>query len=789
MRMKWVARSWLGLLAVGGGLTPIDRAYAQDTGTAGMGAIGLGGSGGAGPSEPAQVVSPRAPIPANGAILISSGDGSRPTVFVTDPLGAPVAGASTPLSTTEEAAFFAWNAMAELGLGMHRVELKHGHDPSLNATFEVEIVAAADRTIPTITSEPSVSSFMRATARACCTTPIQDVTDHCALSEQHMFARVDPGLSSMATVSELNQFLFTVRAENLALADITFSPFQPFGSSHAVDFESAADTYCIVVQALDIATFEMHTYPELARCVAAGSVHAGPAPTPLAPGFLADEACLQPPVGHKEEWCAANAANCADGVTERCKLYRYACEEGPLPNSWRAGAAAHPERDIPLRGPDLAAGERCSVLAPGSRGNSGMLVQLALLALIVCRGRRSWHALLGLFVVLASVAPARADDPVVARAPLIGNPLDRAPELPPRDPQVVSPGAPIPANGAILIESRDGLPVIAAVYDPTGARVEGTTTLVSEQEPAYYAWTPAGGELDVGRYWVELRNESGTALNSSVNVEIVAVVERTKPELTVSPSVSSFTAPSARACCLTLQQDGLDHCALTEQQTFAQVDPGFSSTATVGTLNQFLFRVRAAESSAEPAMAAVFLPFGADAALRFAAAADEYCVEVDALDIATMEEHRYPDLDYCVAGASVDLGTTPIELDDAFLAGVLCIRPPTGHEERWCEVNGDVCDAGLSQKCTQLQDSCVDRPSRDAGSESDAAAHDTDAEISDPQRPSSRSGDDCSCSAPGARGTRSHLMPSLLFALWTLGLYRRRSTLARHDSRQHIAWY
>jgi len=381
---------------------------------------------------------------------------------------------------------------------------------------------------------------------------------------------------------------------------------------------------------------------------------------------------------------------------------------------------------------------------------------------------RSWRGLLAAWVLLAPTATALADDPGVARARLIGS--DGVGPNPPRPPRVLSPGAPIPANGGILIESIDGVAVTAAVTSPTGTRVEGTTTLLSMPDAAYFAWAPAA-ELGLGEYWVELRNESGSSLDSTSSVEIAAAADRAKPMLAISPSVSTLTAPSERACCLTLSQDGLDHCALTEQQTFAQVDLGLSSTETVSKLNQFLFRVRVAEGNAPPNAPAAFRPFGASAALNFEAAADEYCLEVDALDIVTLEEHRYPDLDHCVAGSSVRVGTTPVELDDEFLAGDLCVRPPVGHEERWCEVNAGACANGRTQKCAQLQDTCEDEP------RPDAAAPEADAGLDDEHDASADGGNeresDRGCTV-AARGARSSSGAAAYLVLVMLGLATRR---------------
>jgi hypothetical protein len=353
----------------------------------------------------------------------------------------------------------------------------------------------------------------------------------------------------------------------------------------------------------------------------------------------------------------------------------------------------------------------------------------------------SW---LGLLAVGVGLAPALADDPA-----------DRP--IPPRPPQVLSPGAPIPANGGILIESSDGSTVVAVVTDPTGALVEGTTRLVSKQEAAFFAWRPAG-ELGLGAHWIDLRNESGSSLNSAFEVEIVAATARAKPELAVSPSISTVVTPSAHACCLTSNQAFTDHCALSQQQTLAQLDPALASTETISALNQFLFRVRVAEGTPAPQVAKAFLPFGSNAALYFEAAADEYCIEIDAIDIVTLEEHSYPDLDHCVARSNVAVGTMPIALDGEFFADERCVFPPPGHEEQWCEVHGDDCDDDKTVQCTLFRYACEgeDEPVPDAGNETDAGVV---------RAPETSSSDGCSVSAPGARGHSGSLLFLVLFVL------------------------
>jgi hypothetical protein len=385
----------------------------------------------------------------------------------------------------------------------------------------------------------------------------------------------------------------------------------------------------------------------------------------------------------------------------------------------------------------------------------------------------AWRGLLAVSVVLVVTAPALAHAPGLARLALIGDPT-----APPFTPRVLSPGAPIPANGGILIEAGEGSGVIAVVTNPRGEIVEGTTTLLSSGELSYYAWTPAG-ELGLGAHWVDLRNEGGGSVDMML-IEIVEAADRVLPVLTLSPSIAAFTAPSARACCTTPSAPETDHCALSEQQTLARIDPGLSSMDTVGTLNQFLYRFRPAEGSVAPTEAAIFRAFGGTAALYYEADADEYCFEVDVLDIMTMEEHHQAELGGCIASSSVQLGTMQIELEAEFLADERCFQPPSGHEEQWCEANAGDCSHDLTPACALYRYACEDGPlpadwQVPPEDEPDFAGDDGSAgNAGQPGSMTASRDDGCSVAAPGVERSS---------AAWQLALGALLLLLARGRSR------
>jgi hypothetical protein len=201
---------------------------------------------------------------------------------------------------------------------------------------------------------------------------------------------LDPGLSTVEPLTHVNQFLFKARLVTTSPELSSPAAYEPIGLNDALIVDDLADSYCFEVEAIDIATGQTHVYPEQ-HCVARGDVPVEIIALELSPAFLDHDDCIQPPVDYEAAWCSANESDCAGELNGPCKLYRYACNNGPLPEWWRAAAERVPERNIPFRGPDLPRGERCAASSPGTASSgAGFLavLSLALLAISVRRARR-----------------------------------------------------------------------------------------------------------------------------------------------------------------------------------------------------------------------------------------------------------------------------------------------------------------------------------------------------------------------------------------------------------------
>jgi len=355
-----LAWAWLAALLLG--FAPIARAQDGDAGSAAA----------------ARVVSPRAAIPANGAVLIESPDGSQPTVVVTGATG--VARPGTLKTVSEgETTFYGWQSSSPLDPGMYRVSLKHVLSPAFDSMFDIVITAAAPTSLPVLESSPTIAAFAEVSPHACCMNAPGETLTHCVMTGYETSARVDPGLSSIETVSSLNQFLYRAQAARGSIARNASVPFMPFDRVAAVLFEGAADEYCISIEAIDITTLAVREYVELNRCVGRGAVEVGMTALPIDDAFLASTRCVRPPPGLEPQWCRANADACEDGPTLDCKLFRYTCEDGPSPLS----------RLPPARR------DQCSIAMAGSSavpdGGARALTLLVLLILLARRRRGGVH--------------------------------------------------------------------------------------------------------------------------------------------------------------------------------------------------------------------------------------------------------------------------------------------------------------------------------------------------------------------------------------------------------------
>lgn len=335
---------------------------------------------------------PGAPVPANGAIVFESLDATAPLIDVTSSEGVVVFGSVHQVGALPFGGLiFAWVPEAPLEPGTYSVSKNHQYDSSLASLEEIEVIAPIDAEPPALISEPSASEVSTRSEWFCCRDPIRNDLRPCTVVEQVSVIHVEGGLSSTAPASKLNQYLFRYEATLGSGVSTVTDRFMPIDQLPPVIFESEADRYCFVLKALNVATFEEHTYTELPRCTDRGKLHVGPTQFEPDPVVLDPALCPFPQLGLRSAWCVANEASCAQDRGESCQQYEHVCHDGPLPQRWvdmglpeRIAIAdtepADRSREAPL----------CSVHAPLAsklRAPAGWLALLALL--VVARSRRS----------------------------------------------------------------------------------------------------------------------------------------------------------------------------------------------------------------------------------------------------------------------------------------------------------------------------------------------------------------------------------------------------------------
>lgn len=263
----------------------------------------------------------------------------------------------------------------------------------------------------------------------------------------------------------------------------------------------------------------------------------------------------------------------------------------------------------------------------------------------------------------------------------------------------------IPANGAVLVAMEPGVAVeIEVANEITGALVAGATLLIS---PGRMSWTPLEPP-DPGRYLVNALDSHGGRIAEVMT--FIAAQDRAWPVLISAASLSQITENTERACC-TLDE-GLGEvteffCVPTLETTYVLLDPGLSSASSLVTTNQYLFRYTVpAVSDAEQIM-----PWSTPATFQIYEMRDEYCYEIEAIDLVTGEIKPYPELsNRCVShGQLAAPGQKQLPVPDAALSSALCPLPPAGLESKWCTLNEPHCAATVaSRDCHFYGYTCLD---------------------------------------------------------------------------------
>jgi hypothetical protein len=716
---------------------------------------------------PPRVRQPRVPIPANGAIVIESPDGTEPVLLVRAAGGAIVEGKHRRIGALPNlGAIYVWIPKEPFQPGTYSVQQDHIHAANERRTDTITVTEPHDGSAPNVMIEPSVSMVVVPGERACCMTPTHEGIDRCAIVSSITSAQVTPGLSSVEPASKVNQFLFRFESAANAESDPAHKIFGTFENAGAIAFDEDAEVFCFSLRALDVVTLEQHVYSDLASCVPRGDIVIGVVASDPPPAFFDLRRCPVPPLGFERPWCDTNDWACTMGSMAECELHQHVCDDGPLPSLWRSvpEGFASPDRD-----------GGCTAVRSRSDGRAS-IVWLALGIALVARRRTigvGVLTILGAWMALATSARALPAEVSVAAQPGEGA-LQR----------VRMPGVPIPANGAILIESVDGANPVVEVLDSAGSPVAGSHQIVGElvNRTTIFAWLPEQTFLP-GAYSVTTIHPIDSSLAQLDEIQVIDAFDDAPPALMSAPSASEITADFESVCCQTPVDNLARECAVIRQTSIIQVDGGLSSSAPAAKLNQFLFRytprIGVGTDTDSP------MPLEALSPISFVNDADEYCFNLIAVNVATLEQHTYSDLPSCAERGELFSGTVDVEPSPTFFDPRTCPFPPPPYQDEWCEINQDVCEAGVTSHCEQYEYICNDGPRPERWSMPEVPRVDVSSGPDAGDGPVSvrndSSGRDSSCSTAAIGGEPRSAPPAwLAFAiagLWLRYAARRHETL------------
>jgi hypothetical protein len=106
--------------------------------------------------------------------------------------------------------------------------------------------------------------------------------------------------------------------------------------------------------------------------------------------------------------------------------------------------------------------------------------------------------------------------------------------------------------------------------------------------------------------------------------------------------------------------------------------------------------------------------------------ADQYCFDLVAMDIATMQTFSYADLmPRCKPHGDLGtVGTRPIEVDPAALAHEVCMVPPPLETKQWCDLNDNVCRSNRAAAgCEDFGPLCTGEPALPPPTAGGSGAH------------------------------------------------------------------
>lgn len=263
---------------------------------------------------------------------------------------------------------------------------------------------------------------------------------------------------------------------------------------------------------------------------------------------------------------------------------------------------------------------------------------------------------------------------------------------PPDEPSlhVRRPTLPIPTNGVLVLERDKYADATIEVHDAEGALIEGTLREITRNAGELIVWAPAS-PLEEGTLTVTLGVLENPDIAEVVTIAVVAAFDSEPPVLRSAPSATWQATPQLDAdhCCLTPlgEQSG---CFFVLQDCSIRVQPGFSTAASAAVLNQYLFRV-VPTGTPTTSTDIPFHPFEDTHEVEFFAPADEYCIDIHALNLATQLIHTYADLEGCASHEIKEVGhNVSVEVGPQSLSIEQCLVPPPAFKSDWCEINSRV---------------------------------------------------------------------------------------------------
>jgi MYXO-CTERM domain-containing protein len=280
-----------------------------------------------------------------------------------------------------------------------------------------------------------------------------------------------------------------------------------------------------------------------------------------------------------------------------------------------------------------------------------------------------------------------------------------------QDLRMVNGGAGIPIGGGVLIQSGSGSQPIVVVADLAAPSTTLGGTLLQIDFSSYWVWTPTQPLTAGTSYQVQLSAPDLGITGITDTFAAVPAITITQPSITSEPSVSSVAETNTVACCRVLSSGFLQDssCFPNEQRRSAILDPGFATASPAVLLNQFVFRMGAGVGSAA---ASPIYAWSSLVPLWFSTQAEEYCFELEAVDIVSRDVYAFDDLTSCAEHGSLgDLGVISVEPGPAELDHVVCQAPPVQYTQQWCDLNEDPCaDNAMATACGLYGHICRNEP-------------------------------------------------------------------------------